>query len=68
MGVRDEEIEAAALVAHAGLDVGRFLESDDAVDLAVMQGVADRVLELRAEDRKELANLIRNEIAEMLNG
>lgn len=68
MAVRDEEIEAAALVAHAGLDAVHFLRSTDPVELAAMQGIAGRVLELRHEDRKELANLIRNEIAEMLNG
>lgn len=62
------EVEAAAHIAAAGLDVACFLTSSDPLEVAFMQAVAARVAELRAEERLELARLIRNEIAESLNG
>lgn len=59
-----EEIEAAAYIAHAGLDLARFLALDDPLEQAVWQQVAKRVLERRGEERQELAQMIRNEIVE----
>lgn len=68
MAERAPEIEAAAVIALAGLDVHRFLACDDPLEVAVMQGVATRVLELQAEQRQHLAQCIRDEIGTMLSG
>lgn len=65
---REPDIEAAAQVGRAGLDVTTFLRTTDLLELATMQAVADRVIELQAEDREDLAVRIRKHIAEMLDG
>ncbi len=63
-----QEVEAAALVALAGLDPIAFLNETDPLRVRVIEAVARRVLDVRreerAEERAELAILIRNEITE----
>jgi hypothetical protein len=59
------EVEAAAQLALAGVDPIRFLFDDlDDLELRTLQAVAYRANEIRAEERRELANLIRSEIVE----
>lgn len=59
------EVEAAAQLCVSGIDPIRFLLDDlDALELRTLQAVARRASEIRAEERKDLAVLIRNEIVE----
>lgn len=67
VGELAEEIEAAAFIAHAGLDLHQFLHLGDPLEQAIWQQVAKRVLERRADERVELARLIRREIVEALS-
>lgn len=65
---RVEEIEAAAIVGFAGLDADAFLRLDEPLEQAVTLAVANRIVELKIDEREDLARRIRHEIAEMLNG
>lgn len=61
------EVEAAAQLAVSGIDPIRFLLDDlDPLEIRTLQAVAQRASEIRADERKELAVLIRNEIAEAI--
>lgn len=61
------EVEAAAQLAVSGIDPIRFLLDDlDDLELRTLQAVAKRASEIRAEERRELAMLIRNEMVEAL--
>jgi hypothetical protein len=52
----------------AGLDVNRFLTSDDPVELGLMRRIANRVTQLREYEMDELAKRIRNQVVEGFGG
>lgn len=60
-------MEAAALAFMAGCGP-EFLAASSAADLALYRGIIERVVELRVEEDKRLARLIRQEIGQMLGG
>lgn len=65
---REEEIEAAAMVAFAGIDPGRFLATKDPLEQEVIQAVADRCLELHRLRDENLATMIANNVAKAMYG
>lgn len=67
MPALDPEIEAAALVAAAGIDLIGYLHADE-LEQAVILAAAARVHEIHQLDRHNLAVEIRNEIGELFGG
>jgi hypothetical protein len=65
---REPEIEAAALVAFAGMDAIAFVQMSDPLDQAVVQAAAERCLELQALRDKNLAVEIANNLGQVLGG
>jgi hypothetical protein len=65
---REEEIEAAAMVAFAGIDPARFMATTDLLEQQVIQAVADRTLELHRVRDENLATMIANNIVAALYG
>jgi hypothetical protein len=63
-----EEIEAAAIVGFAGLDALAFIQMEDPLEQAVVLAVANRIVELKTDERQDLARLIRNEVVEGISG
>lgn len=65
---REPEIEAAAMVAFAGIDPARFLATSDPLEQEVIQAVADRCIELHRLRDENLALLIANNLAKAFGG
>lgn len=65
---REPEIEAAALVAFAGMDATAFINLTDPLEQAVVQAVAERCIELRVARDKNLAVEIANNLGQVLSG
>lgn len=65
---RDPDIEAAAMIAAAGIDPTRYMSTADEVEQLAIVAVASRAIELRRFENEQLAVLIANKVGEMLGG
>lgn len=68
VGGRYSEVEEAALVGLAGLDPLAFLEMPEGVERLTVQGLAQRILELREMERQDLAVRIANAVGAVFGG
>lgn len=68
MAGRDEEIEAAATVALAGMDVEAYLLEQELDVQAFTLAIATRTLELRRLEQEAQADLIAERVGRLFGG